>query len=410
MYSGLHMTRINGKRLLDDLSRLARFGKVGTGVDRTAFSPPDLEARGWLLERMREAGLDGAIDEVGNVRGVTRQAPLAVVIGSHTDTVPKGGWLDGALGVMYGLEIARARIESGRAARLGVDVVSFQDEEGTFSLFLGSRSFCGELGAQAMAKAKSQSGESLADALRRAGYGGGAWRRDASRHVAYLEAHIEQGPRLEAEGRRLGVVTGIVGIRRFRFTSKGRADHAGTTPMAMRRDAARALLELGHRVHAGFPAVAGPDTVWNVGVMQVQPGAANVVPAEASMVVEFRDTDEALLDRIEALLLGWVAELDGRAGVALDAEALTRIAPTLMAQPIGGLIERAAAEAGVPGMRMPSGAGHDAMVVGRFLPAGMLFIPSIGGRSHDIVEDTSEEDIVLGCEVLAGVVELMEGA
>lgn len=404
------MARINGKRLLDDLRRLAEFGKFGSGVDRVSFSAPDIAARAWLLERMREAGLDAAIDPVGNVRGVTREASRAVVIGSHTDSVPKGGWLDGALGVIYGLEIARSRRETGRAGVLGVDVVSFQDEEGTYLPCLGSLSFCGDLSDVDLARARSQAGETLSAALTRAGYGGAPWRRDAQRHLAYLEAHIEQGPRLEAEQRRIGVVTGIVGIRRFRVVARGQADHAGTTPTAMRKDAARPLYEIAARVHAEFPLMAGPDTVWNVGVMNVRPGAANVVPSEADMVVEFRDTSTAVLDAIEAKLVGWVAAIDGRSGVSVEAAPIARIVPTLMTDQLQDLIGAAADEARVPAMRMPSGAGHDAMVVGRFMPAGMVFIPSVGGRSHDIVEDTAEDDIILGCEVLASVVERLETA
>lgn len=404
------MARINGKRLLEDLRRLAEFGKFGSGVDRIAFSAPDIEARTWLVERMRAAGLDTAIDAVGNVRGVTRQSTHAVVIGSHTDSVPKGGWLDGALGVLYGLEIARSRIESAGANTLGVDVVSFQDEEGTYLPCLGSRSFCNDITAAEIAAAKAQQGEMLSAAIERAGYGGGPWRRDPARHVAYLEAHIEQGPRLEAEHRRIGVVTGIVGIRRFRVTAKGQADHAGTTPTGMRKDASRPLYELAHRVHSELGGLGGADTVWNVGVMNVRPGAANVVPSEADMVIECRDTSADVLDTIEAKLLDWVAALDGRSSVKIEITPTARIAPTLMADPLESLIEAAAAEHAAPSMRMPSGAGHDAMVVGRFMPAGMLFIPSIGGRSHDIVEDTSEDDIVLGCEVLASVVERLAAA
>lgn len=402
------MARINGKRLVADLRRLAEFGKFGSGVNRVAFSAPDLEARQWLLGRMREAGLDAAIDAVGNVRGLTSQAARAVVIGSHTDSVPKGGWLDGALGVVYGLEIARARIESGRAVRLGVDVVSFQDEEGTYLPCLGSLSFCGQLSDEDIARAKSQDDEALNRALARAGYDGAPWRRDAARHIAYLEAHIEQGPRLEAERCRVGVVTGIVGIRRFRVVATGQADHAGTTPALMRRDAARPLYELAARVHAEFPVLSGPDTVWNVGVMNVRPGAANVVPSAADMIVEFRDTSVTVLDTIESTLLGWIAAIDGRFGVKVQATAIARILPTLMADPLQDLIAAAASQAGAPVMRMPSGAGHDAMVVGRTMPAAMLFIPSIGGRSHDIAEDTAEDDIVLGCELLASVVEMLE--
>jgi N-carbamoyl-L-amino-acid hydrolase len=273
---------------------------------------------------------------------------------------------------------------------------------------VGSRSFCDDIGPAEIAKAKSQSGESLPQALARAGYTGPAWRLDRARHVAYLEAHIEQGPRLEAMRRRIGVVTGIVGIRRFRIIAKGQADHAGTTPMSMRKDAVRPLFAFAHRVHSELPAMAGSDTVWNIGVMAVRPGAAHVVPSEAEMVVEFRDTSSNLLDEIEARLHGWVHELDAQGAVRVEAQPIARIAPTLMAEELESLIESGAAEYKAPAMRMPSGAGHDAMVLGRYLPAAMLFIPSIGGRSHDIVEDTAEEDIILGCEVLAAVVERLE--
>jgi beta-ureidopropionase / N-carbamoyl-L-amino-acid hydrolase len=402
------MMRINGKRLIADLRQLAQFGKVGSGVNRVSFSSADIESRVWLRERFQSAGLDAAIDAVGNVRGVTAQAARAVVIGSHTDSVPMGGWLDGAMGVLYGLEIARSRIEAGRQSRLGVDVVSFQDEEGTFLPCLGSRSFCGELTQADIAKPKSQSGETLAQAMARAGYSGPAWRLDRSRHIAYLEAHIEQGPRLEAANRRIGVVTGIVGIRRFRIVADGQADHAGTTPMGMRKDAVRPLFAFANRVHVDLPGMAGPDTVWNIGVMTVRPGAANVVASQAELVVEFRDTSSDLLDRIETRLLAWVKALDAQGPVRLEAQPIARIAPTLMAQDLEDFIEAGAAEHGAAAMRMPSGAGHDAMVLGHHVPSAMLFIPSIGGRSHDVAEDTAEEDIILGCEVLAAVVERLE--
>lgn len=188
-----------------------------------------------------------------------------------------------------------------------------------------------------------------------------AWRLDRARHIAYLEAHIEQGPRLEATRNRIGVVTGIVGIRRFRIIAKGQADHAGTTPISMRKDAVRPLFAFAHRVHTDVPVMAGSDTVWNIGVMAVRPGAANVAPSEAELVVEFRDTSNELLDEIETRLLGWIKELDGQGGVRIEAQPIARILPTLMAEELETLIEAGAAEYQAPAMRMPSGAGHDAV-------------------------------------------------
>jgi N-carbamoyl-L-amino-acid hydrolase len=319
--------------------------------------------------------------------------------------VPKGGWLDGAYGVICGLEIARSLLERRAAPGLGVDVASFQDEEGTFLPFLGSRSFCSDLTDAEVAAAKSKDGTPLAAALASAAYGEPAAHYEPDRHTAYLEAHIEQGPRLEAEHRRIGVVTGIVGIRRIRIMARGQADHAGTTPMAMRKDAGAALLHLAARVTAEFPLQAGSETVWNIGSIAFRPGAANVVPSEAELVLEFRDTAAAKLDELERCVAEWLADIARTGAVSLTAEPIARIAPTAMSPEIGAMISAAAREHHAEPLRMPSGAGHDAMVVGRFMPAAMLFVPSIGGRSHDVVEDTSEADLVLGCEVLAATVE-----
>jgi N-carbamoyl-L-amino-acid hydrolase len=395
---------INPDRLIADLRELAAIGKLGTGVDRVALSAADIAARRWLLGRMREAGLAAQMDRVGNVYGRYPGADRAILVGSHTDTVPKGGWLDGALGVIYGLEIARASIAAGSASRVGVDVVSFQDEEGWFLSFLGSRSFCDDITETEIGAAKSKDGTPLADALADLRNEGALIRREPDRVLCYLEAHIEQGPRLESMGRHIGVVTGLVGIRRLRIRSRGQADHAGTTPMAMRKDAGLALFRLATRIADEFPRLGGASTVWNIGSIALRPGAANVVPSEGEMTLEFRDTDTATLDRLEQNVLAWVAEAN-RGPVTLHAEPTARIAPTHMAEDLAAAIAAAASECGEEPVFMPSGAGHDAMVLGRFVPAAMMFVPSIGGRSHDIAEDTSEADIAFGGEVLAAAVE-----
>lgn len=386
------MIEIDPQRLMADLRKLATFGAVGTGVDRPAFSEADIAARRWLETRMREAGLQAEIDRYGNVYGRSPAASKAVLIGSHTDSVPKGGWLDGALGVIYGLEIARAILE--RASGAAVDVISFQDEEGRYMPLLGAKSFCGMLGDDDPALA----------AIGASRFATAPARLDPARHRAYLEAHIEQGPKLEAARRRIGVVTGIVGIRRVRVTAHGQADHAGTTPMAMRKDAAAVLIRLAHAALERFAALAAADTVWNIGIVEVHPGAANVVPARAAMTVEFRDMDAALLER----MLGALHELVAQAAsgpVAVELQETARIEPAPMDAALGEAIAQASRRHGEEPVSMPSGAGHDAMIMSRVLPSAMLFIPSIGGRSHDIAEDTSEADIVLGCRVLAAAVE-----
>jgi N-carbamoyl-L-amino-acid hydrolase len=397
------MARINGNRLLSDLRELAEIGAYQTGVDRTALSAKDIEARRWLVDKLRRAGLDAAMDRVGNVLGRTATTTKSILIGSHTDTVPKGGWLDGALGVGYALEIARTAMEENEPLAIGVDVISFQDEEGTFLPFLGSRSFFADLDETEVAVAKSKDGASLAAALQTIADEPQPHRFDGQRQVCYLEAHIEQGPRMEAAGRRIGVVSALVGIRRFRVHSQGAANHAGTTPMAMRRDAGAALIAFAATVNAEFRRLAGSDTVWNIGNMIFRPGAPNVVPGEAEMLLEFRDIETSVMDGFEARLRALVADAN-RSAVGIDVEATACIPPTAMAENLGAAIAAAAAARGETPIHLPSGAGHDAMVAARFMPAAMMFIPSIGGISHDIRENTSDADIVFGCEVLADAV------
>lgn len=398
----MHQPHINSRRLLSDLRELATIGAFETGVDRIAFSPADIAARQWLVTKLQAAGLDAAMDRVGNVLGRYPGVATSVLIGSHTDTVPKGGWLDGALGVIYGLEIARSAIEAGEPLTTGIDVVSFEDEEGTFLPFLGSRSFCDDLDQAEIEQCRSRAGVPLPQALTSVAQAAPLLRLDKTRQLYFLEAHIEQGPRLETMVRRIGIVSAIVGIRRFRISARGRADHAGTTPMASRSDAGAELIKLAAWTGEEFARLAGPDTVWNVGDMVFRPGAANVVPGAAEMLLEFRDTREATLDALEARLLERVSAQ--HRSVSIVAEKTAQIAPTEMAAELGELIAAAAAEAGEQPVSMPSGAGHDAMVLGRFIPTAMMFVPSIGGRSHDVSENTSDADIVRGCEILAAAV------
>jgi N-carbamoyl-L-amino-acid hydrolase len=402
------MIRIDRRRLLADMHKLAEFGKAGTGVHRPAFSSPDIEARAWLRDRMADAGLDPVIDGVGNVFGRSGANGPGVLIGSHSDSVPNGGWLDGALGVVYGIEIARAAAGNGDCR--AVDVISFEDEEGSYLPLLGSRSFCGELAPGEIDGVSNASGASLVSAIADAGVAGRPPARfEDGRYRAYLEAHIEQGPRLEAEGRGIGIVTAIVGIRRFRISFAGRADHAGTTPMDMRSDAGAASIRTASKLIAAFERDAGPASVWNIGKVTFEPGVANVVPGHAEFLFEFRDTESTVLDEMEKRLFDVVNEADGASPVAARAEKTAEIAPTPMDPALGDVIEAASREAGVDSMRMPSGGGHDAMVLARYVPSAMLFVPSIGGRSHDIEEDTDEEDIVLGCEVMAAAVDRLLG-
>ena len=398
------MPRIDPDRLLSDLRALRAIGAQGRGVVRPAFSATDMEARRWLKARYEGAGLDATIDGVGNVLGRSRSAGKALLIGSHSDTQPTGGWLDGALGVVYGLEVVRALASDAATRALPVDAVSFQDEEARFVGCLGSRSVIGALTPAMEDGAADSRGTALADALREAGLAGvPRLRLDPDRYAGFVEPHIEQGPHLEDEGRRIGVVTGIVGLRGIRFVFRGQQNHAGTTMMARRRDASTALYELAFRINQEFPKVAGQRSVWTMGRVRVEPNATSIVPGYAELDLQFRDPVDAPLDAFEDVVTRLVEEMNARGGVAIEAiRARAPIRPSRMDPRLQSHIEDAA-ERHAPGLwqRMPSGAFHDAGIVSERLPSAMLFIPSIDGISHDFAEDSRDEDVVLGCQVVA---------
>ena len=398
------MATINPERLLADLDHLRTFGALENGVVRPSLSAVDVQSRHWLRGRMQACGLDAQIDGVGNVIGRSSNPGPALLIGSHSDTQPRGGWLDGALGVIYGIEIARTLAENPATEHLAVEPVSWMDEEGTFLGCLGSRSFCGVLDADDEAQAANTDGLLLSDALRAAGLQGVARARlTPNRYLGYLEAHIEQGPYLEEAGLEIGVVTSIVGIRGCTVRFVGAQNHAGTTPMDRRKDAGVALFDFAVKVREIFQSLAGPGTVWTIGSARLDPGASSIIPGHAEMALQFRDADETRLNQMEAATysLAEQATRDGPVVVSIEA-ARTPIVPTIMNAALQqGIVE--AAETLVPErcMRMPSAAGHDPMVIAHHLPCAMLFIPSVNGISHDFAEDSKREDIALGCQVLA---------
>ena len=397
------MPCIDAKRLLCDLHELRAIGAQGRGVVRPAFSAADMEARRWLRSRYAKAGLEATIDGVGNVLGRSRHSGRALLIGSHSDTQPTGGWLDGALGVMYALEVVRALSTDSATRALPVDAVSFQDEESRFVGCLGSRSLIGALAPEMEQGAADSHGIALADALTEAGLANVPRVQLArNRYAGFIEAHIEQGPHLEDAGLKIGVVTGIVGLRSIRFVFRGQQNHAGTTMMARRRDASTALYELAHRINLEFPKVAGERSVWTMGRVRVEPNATSIVPGYAELDLQFRDPSQGPLDAFEAVVARLVSEMNAGDGATIEAiPARAPIAPTLMDGALQAHLAAAAdRHASGKWMRMPSGAFHDAGIVSAVIPSAMLFIPSLGGISHDFAEDSREDDIVLGCQVL----------
>ena len=393
--------QINTDRLIQDLKHLSTFGRAGNGVHRRSLTETDLASRGWLCERMREAGMEASIDGIGSVVGKTPHS-RRVLIGSHTDTVPNGGWLDGALGVIYGLEIGRSMMEQSGACDTGIEVISFVDEEGRFTPLMGSKVFCGEIREDKFAELHTLDGMSFSEARIQANLTDKPIQRlNPDIHVAYLEAHIEQGPVLDDKQIKLGIVTGIVGASQYRISFHGQANHAGTTPMSLRSDAARAMFEFMERFTRYFNDNAGANTTWTCNEVRTEPQAGNVISNLAEFSIQYRDMSSEILAKLDQGVEAICQKVISVNGVTFYKEKTVELVPTAMEQQLVNRIHSAAIERGVSSHKMPSGAGHDAMVIGRYIPAGMLFIPSIGGLSHDTEEDSHEEDIRIGAEVFA---------
>ncbi len=394
------MPDFNPDRVLSDLRELATFGAYETGVHRPTFSEVDVAARRWFAGKLEEAGLEASIDGIGNVYGFAPGDGPTILTGSHLESQNHAGWLDGALGMVYGLEAARAL---GR----GVDVAAWCDEEGHFGSFIGSRSFTGLLPEEEIdGLANKYDGTPLREALAKAGLAGVPRRRLApGRHKGFFEAHIEQGDTLIASGRKIGVVTAIVAIWQYRITAVGEQNHAGTTSMARRRDAGLALVRLLGEIDRTFPDLAGERSVWTCGRIALEPGAPSIIPGRASLLFQFRDADPATLDRLHAELYRLVAQANQTGRCPITVEIMGQSRPALMDPAMQDAIEAAAGPD--LALHMPSGAGHDAQYLAREMPAAMLFVPSIGGISHHWTENTSDEDLVLGARVYCDAVARM---
>lgn len=383
---------IDPERFLADLHTLRSFGAsgIGKGVVRPAYSDADMAARQWLADQIIEAGLTPHIDPMGNVFGL-RDGP-SLLLGSHSDTQPEGGWLDGALGVIAALEVARANPK--------VSMVSFQDEEGRFGALTGSSVFSGAITQDQADQFTAKDGTALSDARHAMSRNDGPV--DHARFTGFIEMHIEQGPVLDAEGDQIGVVTDIVGSRQIEVTYTGQQNHAGTTPMHMRRDAFQALSAFNQTLNDRLRNVVTPRTVWTIGHVTLHPNASSIVPGRVSFSVQWRDADDDRLTRIEAIVRETIDDIAQQTGTAVELYGLRNLRPTAMDKILRAALEQGA-EAISPGKwrKMPSGALHDATNVARVLPVAMLFVPSISGISHDFAEDTDETDLVAGLQVLA---------
>jgi len=355
----------------------------------------------WLAARLPEAHLTATIDGIGNLLGTSTTSGPKLLAGSHLESQNYAGWLDGPLGVVYALEAARV-LNSDPDVKGAVEVAVWCDEEGHFGSFLGSRSYVGGVTEAEIDAARDRtSGRAMRDALREVGLAGRPRVSvERGRHIGYLEAHIEQGQMLESSGLAIGIVTSIVGIWQYRINFVGEQNHAGTTRMSLRKDAGLALARFCVAIDDRFPALAGPRTVWTTGRITLDPGAPSIIPGAAEMLFQIRDDDPTVIERLEQLLQTMADEATAQGRSSVTLERIRTGAPASMDARFQDAIEAAStAFASGRSTRMPSGAGHDAQVLASIMPAGMLFVPSIGGISHHWTENTADADIVTGAQV-----------
>lgn len=392
-------------RLRSHIQTLSRFGRNpdGQGITRSCWSPAYEEARTWLIARMKDAGLETWVDPAGNTFGRLGAGGAAVMTGSHIDTVPRGGPLDGALGVLAGLECLQTIGESGRRSRRPLTVVAWSDEEGRYGSLFGSRAFTGKLDVPAIPAMAAADGERLVDAMARAGFDALAAPKakgDPKALAAYVELHIEQGPHLDAARIPIGLVEGIVGIRRYRLHWIGEPDHAGTTPMAWRKDAFLGAAEYALKAREHVVKRGSGKSVTNFGRIELEPGVSNIVPARAVLLQEVRELDGKILARLDRECLALARAIARRRGLKVSAEPLSRTEPARCAPEVMQAVATACDQLKLRYKRMPSGAGHDAQNLASVTRAGMLFIPSKGGRSHRPDEMSDWKAIERGANAL----------
>ncbi|HWO41545.1 MAG TPA: M20 family metallo-hydrolase [Candidatus Eisenbacteria bacterium] len=403
---------INKRRLMRDLNAVSRIG-IGRhgGVTRLVFSVHELRGRQLLIHLMRQAGLDIHLDAVGNIfgrlAGTHARAP-AVLSGSHLDTVIQGGKYDGPVGVIGALEAARTIRENRIALRSPLEVVCFVGEESSRFGFstLGSSLVAGEVKLEALANAVDAYGTKLQDVLSDLGISARtlpSLKRDPKTVKAYLELHIEQGPVLEARRKRIGLVTAIAAPSRFKVIFTGRADHSGTTPMEMRKDAlvaAALLIEYVERVCKRFSAAGKNRVVGTVGALKVEPGVINAVPGSAELSVDIRSVSARAKEHVARRVMNEARRIAAERGLGARILRIRDEDPVPLDKRLLRLTREICDEKGIDYEIMPSGAGHDAMQMAKITRAAMIFIPSRRGISHNPLEWTDPDDICLGTQLL----------
>jgi beta-ureidopropionase / N-carbamoyl-L-amino-acid hydrolase len=400
---------IDAARLLEHIRALGAIGRDAEGrLVRLAASDADKLGRDRFVSWLEDAGLEVAVDRIGNVFGVWRPEGAGdmppLMLGSHIDTVINAGIYDGCYGVLSGLEVIQTLKDDGFTPSRPMVVAAFTNEEGVRYApdMLGSLVYVGGLDVDAALATVGTDGTVLGDELQRIGYAG-AHEPGFMTPYAYIELHIEQGPVLEREGIPVGAVQNLQGISWQKVTIDGDANHAGTTPISMRRDAgyaaARIITFLRERAKA-----SNTPTVATVGCIGFEPNAINVIPSRATFTIDLRDPDEGRLKQEEEALTAFLEKIAAEEQVDVSVERLTRFEPVTFDHRIVELVEKAARDRGLACKRMTSGAGHDAQMIARIAPAAMIFVPSVGGISHNPKEHTADEDLVAGANVLLDVV------
>lgn len=395
--------RINGARLLEEIERLGQIGAQPDGAcRRLALTDEDKAGRDLVISQMRALGLEVTIDRIGNIFGVRRgvEELPPIMTGSHIDTVATGGKLDGCYGVLAGLEAVRTLNDADRMTRRPICVAVFTNEEGVRFQpdMMGSLVHAGGLSLNEALDSTDASGARLGDELARIGYAGAA-EVGSIRPAAFVELHIEQGPVLDREGEVLGAVADLQGISWQEVTIGGVSNHAGTTPMAMRRDAGVAAAKIVCFVHELAWRMGGSQ-VGTVGAIRLSPNLINVIPREAVLTIDLRNTDEARLQSAEAEVQGFMAAMRRSGDLQISTRRLARFEPVVFDPDIVATIQDVCAALGHPARRMTSGAGHDAQMMARICPTAMIFTPSIGGISHNPREATAPEHLEIGANAL----------
>ena len=396
---------INGTRLLARIAELAQIGAIeGTqGCSRLAFTDSDREGRDLVVTWMTDLGLTVTVDAVGNVVASTGDAGAAgaVMAGSHIDTVGTGGRFDGNLGVLAGLEVIEATLAANVDLKRPLAVAFFSNEEGSRYPpdMMGSLAYVGGMSVESVLEVEGADGTIVGEELERIGYRGAAPCPGAVPH-AFVELHIEQGPVLDNEAVQIGVVEGVQGISWTEFKFIGQSNHAGTTPMSLRRDPMAVAAEVAVAARAIATDLGGTQ-VATVGSRTLHPNLVNVVPAHATMTVDLRNTDETLLRQAEQQLMDSVQQIADREDINVESRSLARFEPVEFDKRVVDAIEALAQQKGLSTRRMPSGAGHDAQMIARVCPTGMIFVPSLDGISHNPAEHTDDEDLVAGAQLLA---------